>query len=150
MAVKEDSNSPNNANGTIATSTARKSISPLRLRPLGRAATFAADLASPRRTSNLSGSVDDARQSILSSTDDLLFPRVQNGGLETQQETSHWHSAPLAMALLPAVGGLMFQNGSAVVTDLTLLGLAAVLLNWSVRLPWYIFPARIGFSSAKT
>jgi hypothetical protein len=41
------------------------------------------------------------------------------------------------LALLPAVGGLFFQNGSAVVTDITLLALAAIFLNWAVRLPWY-------------
>jgi len=143
MAVKEDIKPPNSANGTTAKSTGRTSMSLLRHRPLGRSSAFAADLASPRRSSNMSGSVDDARQSILSSTDDLLFPRIQNGGLERHQEPSHWHSAPLAMALLPALGGLLFQNGSAVVTDLTLLGLAAVLLNWSVRLPWYVFPKRL-------
>lgn len=135
MAVKaEDSKPPNGR--TMASSTGRKSMSPLRHRPLGRASTFAADLGSPRRSSNMSGSKDDARQSLLSSTDDLLLPRAEKHGLDTHQESSHWHSAPLAMALLPAVGGLAFKNGSAVVTDLTLLGIAAVLLNWSVRLPW--------------
>lgn len=45
---------------------------------------------------------------------------------------------PLALALLPAVGGLLFQNGSAIVTDITLLGLAVVFLNWAVRVPWYV------------
>ena len=126
----------------MSTSTAIKSMSPLRQRPLGRASTFAADPMSPRRSSNMSGSVDDARQSIFSSTDDLLLPRVQNGGLETQETSSHWHSAPLAMALLPALGGLLFKNGSAIVTDLTLLGIAAIFLNWAVRLPWYVYPTR--------
>ena len=104
-------------------------MSPLRQRPLGRASTFA-DPQTPRRSSNLS------EQSIRSSTDDLLRPRVQKAGLETSKESSHWHSAPLALALFPALGGLLFKNGSAVVTDLTLLGIAAVFLNWSVRLPW--------------
>lgn len=32
----------------------------------------------------------------------------------------------------------MFTNGSYVVTDIMILGLAAVFLNWSVRLPWYV------------
>ena len=54
----------------------------------------------------------------------------------TNHEPSHWHSAPLALALFPALGGLFFHNGSVVVTDLTLLILAAVFLNWAVRLPW--------------
>ena len=51
-------------------------------------------------------------------------------------EESHWHSAPLALALLPAIAGVFFQEGGAFVTDVTLLVLAAIFLNWSVRLPW--------------
>lgn len=43
---------------------------------------------------------------------------------------------PLALALLPALGGVLFQNGSAIVTDIILLGLAVVFLNWAVRVPW--------------
>ncbi|KAL8999983.1 MAG: hypothetical protein Q9169_001228 [Polycauliona sp. 2 TL-2023] len=56
--------------------------------------------------------------------------------MSSQSEPSHWHSMPLALALLPAVGGVLFQNGSAIVTDITLLGLAVVFLNWAVRVPW--------------
>lgn len=74
--------------------------------------------------------------SLKSSTDDLLIPRVRTTGMGIDHEPSHWHSAPLGLALLPAVGGLFFKDGSAVVTDITLLLLAAVFLNWSVRLPW--------------
>lgn len=115
----------------------------LRQRPLGRATTFAE--ASPskfRRNSAISDTVSEARQSIRDSTDDLLFPRAKattttNPRLEAHHD-SHWQSAPLALALLPAVGGMFFDNGSAFVTDATLLILAAVFLNWSVRLPWYV------------
>ncbi|KAL8687522.1 MAG: hypothetical protein Q9218_006331 [Villophora microphyllina] len=89
-----------------------------------------------RRSSTFSDSIDDARSSIKSSTDDLLLPRAKGSSLASQLEPSHWHSTPLALALLPAVGGILFQNGSAIVTDITLLGLAAIFLNWSVRLPW--------------
>lgn len=109
----------------------RASLSPLRNRPLGRASTFA-ETSTPlrhRRSSTFS-------DSIISSTDDLLLPKARSPGLEPQLEHSHWHSAPLALALLPAVGGLLFKNGGSVLTDVTLLGLAAVFLNWSVRLPW--------------
>ncbi len=123
-------NPPNNINLANAKKSVQASQSPLRQRPLGRASTFA-DTLSPlrqRRSSNFS-------DSIISSTDDLLLPRARSPGLEAQ-ENSHWHSAPLALALLPAVGGLIFHNGGAVLTDVTLLGLAAVFLNWSVRLPW--------------
>ena len=123
---------------TMAKNTARQSDSPIRSRLLGRASTIA-DVSNPlrhRRSSNFSDSVESTRQSIKSSTDNLLLPRATSPELDTNHEPSHWHSTPLALALLPAIGGLFFQNGSAVVTDLTLLGLAAVFLNWSVRLPW--------------
>lgn len=92
-----------------------------------------------RRNSTLSDSLSDARNSIRSSTDDLFLPRVarhDEGHIATEE--SHWHSAPLALALLPAIAGVLFKNGSAVVTDVTLLVLAAIFLNWSVRLPWYV------------
>ncbi|KAL8711785.1 MAG: hypothetical protein Q9225_007067 [Loekoesia sp. 1 TL-2023] len=116
----------------------RPCSSPLRQRPLGRAS-ISADASHPlrhRRSSTFSESIDDAKQSIKSSTDDLLLPRVRDTSLPGQLEPSHWHSTPLALALLPALGGVFFQNGSAIVTDITLLGLAAIFLNWSVRLPW--------------
>ena len=122
----------------MAQSTGRQSPSPIRNRLLGRASTIA-DMSNPlsvRRSSSLSESVESTRQTIKSSTDNLFLPRATSPDLETSHEPSHWHSAPLALALLPAVGGMFFHNGSAVVTDLTLLGLAAVFLNWSVRLPW--------------
>ncbi|KAK6075767.1 hypothetical protein SCUP234_07568 [Seiridium cupressi] len=43
---------------------------------------------------------------------------------------------PLVLALLPAVGGLFFEGGSAFFTDVILLGLAAIFLRWSVTQPW--------------
>lgn len=100
----------------------------------------AADTPSPgirRRSSTFSDySLNEARKQFQSSTDDLLLPRPSGLGNELHPEPSHWHSAPLAFALLPAIGGMLFQNGSSVVTDIMLLGLAAIFLNWSVRLPW--------------
>ncbi|KAL5002803.1 hypothetical protein BDV10DRAFT_156175 [Aspergillus recurvatus] len=113
----------------------------LRHRGLARAATIAEcpqpQIPPQRRNSTFSDSVSEARNTIRSSTDELLFPRAardHDGGM--RDEESHWHSAPLGLALLPAVAGIFFQNGSAFVTDVTLLALAAVFLNWSVRLPW--------------
>ncbi|GKZ17360.1 hypothetical protein AbraCBS73388_008283 [Aspergillus brasiliensis] len=112
----------------------------LRHRGAARSATFAegtANLRDQRRNSTLSDTVSEARNSIRSSTDDILFPRAaKRYDVNLTNEESHWHSAPLGLALLPAVAGIFFQNGSAVVTDVTLLILAAVFLNWSVRLPW--------------
>jgi hypothetical protein len=108
----------------------------LRHRGPTRAATFAEGASSiqdQRRNSTFSDSVSEIR----SSTDELLFPRVvRKGSFDSPNEESHWQSAPLALALLPAIAGVFFQNGSAVVTDITLLILAAIFLNWSVRLPW--------------
>ncbi|EAW12835.1 uncharacterized protein ACLA_012630 [Aspergillus clavatus NRRL 1] len=112
----------------------------LRHRGPTRAATFAEgtfEIQNQRRNSSLSGSVSEARNSIRSSTDDLLFPRVvRKDDWGVPNEESHWQSAPLGLALLPAIAGVFFQNGSAVVTDITLLVLAAIFLNWSMRLPW--------------
>ena len=113
----------------------------LRQRGLNRAATFT-DGRTPlnqRRSSLFSEGISETHKSLRSSTDDLLHPRLTGGSpLHSQHEPSHWHSVPLGLALLPAVGGLFFQNGSAVITDVTLLALAAIFLNWSVRLPWYV------------
>lgn len=92
-----------------------------------------------RRSSLLSfSSLDDATQSF---SEDLLNPRTarqRNNGAE-ENEVTHWHSAPLAFAILPALAGLLFKNGATFVTDVFILGLAAVFMNWSIRLPfdWY-------------
>ena len=120
--------------------------SQLRQRGLNRAATFADGSmpASRRRSSVFSEGLSETRKSILSTTDDLLLPRYNSGSsLVDHHEPSHWQSIPLGLALLPAVGGLFFHNGSAVITDITLLALAAIFLNWSVRLPWYAAPSTI-------
>ncbi|KAF4268164.1 hypothetical protein KXW98_007519 [Aspergillus fumigatus] len=117
-------------------------IGSLNLRHRGptRAATFAEGSSSTqtqRRNSSFSDSVSEARNSIRSSTDELFFPRVvQKGNIGMPNEESNWQSAPLGLALLPAIAGIFSKNGSAVVTDITLLILAAIFLNWSVRLPW--------------
>ncbi|ROT38799.1 hypothetical protein SODALDRAFT_311822 [Sodiomyces alkalinus F11] len=79
----------------------------------------------PRRRSTTS--LDEARE---------LFNPQPNGGRLPEEEGSNWASVPLAFALLPALGGIFFQNGSAVVTDVMLLGLAAIFLHWSVTQPW--------------
>jgi hypothetical protein len=110
-----------------------------RQRPLGRATTFA-EPSRPlnrRRSSIFSETFSEARKSLRSSTDDLLLPRVSRSGSHHDvEESSHWHSLPLGLALLPAVGGLIFQGGSAFITDVTLLALAAIFMNWALRMPW--------------
>lgn len=111
----------------------------LRQRPLARAATFA-DPSRPlnrRRSSIFSESFSDARRSFKASTDDLLFPKVTSSDKRAdREEDSHWHSLPLGLALLPAVGGMIFKDGSAVITDVTILALAAIFMNWALRMPW--------------
>lgn len=128
-------------------STSQKAQSPppsqLRHRPLARAATSADMSNGPtlrhRRSSLFSDNVSEARRSFRSSVTDDLYPRANGSAdFEGHHDTSHWNSVPLVLALLPAVGGLLFNNGSAVVTDITLLALAAIFLNWSLRLPWYV------------
>ncbi|KAH7360991.1 hypothetical protein BKA65DRAFT_523798 [Rhexocercosporidium sp. MPI-PUGE-AT-0058] len=90
-----------------------------------------------RRSSNFSDySLREARKSFQSSTDNLLLPKPSATGHAASHDSSAWDSAPLAFALLPALGGMLFTNGSSVITDVMLLGLAAIFLNWSVRLPW--------------
>lgn len=114
----------------------------LRERMLNRAATFS-EGARPtqhplnRRRSSLLSDTSDTRHSLRSSTDSLLRSSNNDmGRLSSSDEVSVWHSAPLAFAILPAVGGLLFQNGSAHVTDILLLGFASMFLNWCVRSPW--------------
>lgn len=122
----------------VASTTARPSHSPLRHRPLARASTMAdvSTSAAKRRSSIMTAESVD-RLSIRSSTDGLLLPRASGAAVAGQDgASSHLHSAPLALALLPALAGLFFHNGSAVITDVTLLVLAAIFMNWSVRVPW--------------
>ena len=72
-----------------------------------------------------------------SSATDFILPGIGLDPARNEQDTtSPWHSSPLAFAILPAIVGLFVHNGSAFVTDVLLLGLAAIFLNWSVRLPW--------------
>ncbi|KAI9837389.1 MAG: hypothetical protein M1837_002998 [Sclerophora amabilis] len=78
----------------------------------------------------------DVRRSLWSSTDDLLQPKPEGSTPGLGDEDSKWHTVPLGFALIPACVGVVFKNGSSVITDIMLLGLAGVFLHWSVRLPW--------------
>lgn len=111
---------------------------------LNRAATFSegAHPVAPlkRRRSSMLSEYSDTRHSFRSSTDNLLRPGGNDmDKLTSSEEPSFWHSAPLVFAILPAVGGLLFQNGSSVVTDILLLGFGSMFLNWCVRAPWYVY-----------
>ncbi|KAH7170368.1 hypothetical protein EDB81DRAFT_162173 [Dactylonectria macrodidyma] len=87
--------------------------------------------AFPRRSSNFS-------EYSLSEARDLLNPQPMGRGSDQLQtsDSSSLASLSLAFALLPALAGVLFKNGSAVVTDVMLLGLAGVFLHWSVTQPW--------------
>lgn len=123
---------------SMQSSRAQHSPAPgLRQRSVGRASTFndGTPQIGRRSSSFISETLSESRRSFRSSTDDLWLPRATTDN-DANIESSHWHSLPLGLALLPAVGGLFFQNGSAFITDISLLGLAALFLNWAVRLPW--------------
>lgn len=137
--AQEKLSSASIASSTQTGRTESPSPSSLRHRPPLRASTVASGGGglSRRRSSIFSESLSETHRSFRTSTDDLLLPRARSpDATEDHLETSHWHSLPLGLALLPAVGGLFFKDGSAVVTDITLLGLAAIFLNWALRLPW--------------
>jgi hypothetical protein len=115
----------------------------LRQRMLNRAATFsegAQHATAPRRRNSTLSQYSDTRHSFRSSTDDLqqFLGKNDMDKLTTTDEVSFWHSAPLAFAIVPAVAGLLFQNGGAIVTDILLLGFGSLFLNWCVRTPWYV------------
>jgi len=84
-----------------------------------------------RRSSTFSEySFGDATQNL---QDDIINP----GDMDLRDQVrAAYSSLPLVFALLPAVAGIFFKDGSALVTDITLLGIAAIFLNWSVRQPW--------------
>ena len=99
--------------------------------------------APDRRASTFSlSSIDEIGQTLAEDLINPSFTRSRNrredgvGGDGGEEEVTNWHSTPLLFALLPAVGGVLFKEGAAVVTDLLILGLAGIFLNWSVRLPW--------------
>ncbi|KAL7789942.1 hypothetical protein V8C37DRAFT_385605 [Trichoderma ceciliae] len=85
--------------------------------------------APPRRSSNFS-------EYSLSEARDILNPRPHAHDELSHHESSPLASLSLAFALLPAIAGVLFQNGTSVVTDVMLLGLAAIFLHWSVTQPW--------------
>ncbi|KAF2157777.1 hypothetical protein K461DRAFT_290058 [Myriangium duriaei CBS 260.36] len=102
----------------------------------------------PRRRSSVLSFASDTRQSVQSAGDYILPGLGIDHNRTAEDESSHWHSSPLAFALLPALGGLIFTNGSAFITDVLLLGLAAIFLNWSCRLPWQWYHSAQGIRQA--
>ena len=68
--------------------------------------------------------------------DSLFLPPRAESPTTDQEEPGLWYSAPLLFAIVPAVGGVAFKKGSVLLTDLVLLVLAAVYLNWCLISPW--------------
>ena len=128
---------------TTGTSHNASSTNPLRQRFPHRQSSNSSLRSTPpdlprRRSSILSySSLEDAGSSF---ADDFLNPSATKRlKKQKQEEDTHWHSTPLVFAILPALAGLLFNNGSAFVTDVLLLGFAALFMNWSIRIPrdWY-------------
>jgi len=109
----------------------------------GQQSSFA-DLPPNRRSSTFSSrssrtdSTSDRRPfSPRSSTEDLLSPRATGEEEEQHHETTtFWHSLPILFAIVPALGGIYSKDGSVFVTDLALLLLAGLYLNWCLVTPW--------------
>jgi hypothetical protein len=66
---------------------------------------------------------------------------------ESEDTPEQWHSIALIFVALPALAGVFFENGSAVVTDMLMLGLGCLFLYWSVKWPWYFLHMHIEFLS---
>ncbi|KAF2666411.1 hypothetical protein BT63DRAFT_482170 [Microthyrium microscopicum] len=92
-----------------------------------------------------------SRQFSHSSTDIGLDPAYlstinENGSANAakQDEGSHWHAFSLAFVALPALSGMIFENGGAVMTDVLILALGCLFLYWSVKWPWEWYHAAQG------
>ncbi|KAF3901830.1 hypothetical protein AA313_de0207740 [Arthrobotrys entomopaga] len=79
------------------------------------------DLSTVRRRSSVYETIQDVQTEILA---------------PAAKENVHWNNIPLAMAILPAVSGLFFTNGTHFVADVILLFLAATFLHWLIKFPW--------------
>jgi len=84
---------------------------------------------SRRRSSTFSDySLSEARRNL---DHDIINP----GKAHEDDEDSSWSSLPLAFAIVPAIAGILFKNGSTMITDVLLLSLASVFLNWTITSP---------------
>ncbi|KAH6622253.1 hypothetical protein C7974DRAFT_397960 [Boeremia exigua] len=113
----------------------------LRQKMLNRAATFAdgvqpSPARSLRRRSSLLSDLSDTRHSTRSSTDNLLRNTEAQNKSASLEDGNQLISSPVIFAIFPAVGGLLYQNGAAVLTDLFTLGLASWFLHWCCTFPW--------------
>lgn len=115
---------------------------PLRRRPTSMISLPSSDVAdSPayglrRRSSTLSDfSITEARKSFRNGTQDILNPSAAKD-TPPQDASTIMSSLPLAFALLPALFGVLFEGGGAIITDVMLLGLVFIFLRYTITQPW--------------
>lgn len=89
-----------------------------------------------RRSSTLSDfSLSEARRSFRDGTKDILNPNAAEAE-STDDNSSMLSTFPLVFALLPAIVGLFFEGGNALITDVMLLGLVFIFLRYTITQPW--------------
>lgn len=89
-----------------------------------------------RRSSTLSDfSITEARRSFRDGTQGILNPSAAKDA-PAQDASSIMSSLPLAFALLPALFGVLFEGGGAVIADVMLLGLVFIFLRYTITQPW--------------
>lgn len=90
-----------------------------------------------RRSSTLSDfSLYEARRSFRDGTQDILNPSAAQNTEQAHDSSSVLSSLPLAFALLPALFGVLFEGGSAFITDVMLLALVFIFLRYTITQPW--------------
>lgn len=101
--------------------------------------------AGPARPTGLDMSPEDRRRrrSSTFSTFNLseasrdFQDEIVDPGPAVKREDITWKSwLPIMFAVIPPTAGLIFTNGTAFFSDLTLLGLATIFLHWSISAPW--------------
>lgn len=89
-----------------------------------------------RRSSTMSEfNLPDARKSFRNGTKDILNPSAARSE-PANDSSSVLSSLPLAFALLPAIVGVFFEGGNALITDVMILGLVFIFLRYTITQPW--------------
>lgn len=80
-------------------------------------------------------STDSLRPDGFSLADNTL-PTIAESQDSFSDDNTHWHAFSLGFVALPALAGLLFENGHVLMTDVLLLLLGCLFLYWSVKWPW--------------
>lgn len=89
-----------------------------------------------RRSSTMSEfNLPEARKYLRDGTKNILNPSAERTE-PANDGSSMLSSLPLAFALLPAIVGVFFEGGSALITDVMLLGFVFVFLRYTITQPW--------------